>query len=435
MKTIGIRREDKDRWEARVPLVPGDVARLVREASIPFRVQRSSLRVFADEEYGRAGACLDDEVRGCGVVMAVKEIPRRFFERRGTYVFFSHTIKGQPHNMGMLRRMMELECQLVDYERITDERGARLVSFSRFAGLAGAVDTLWALGLRLEREGLRPNPFAGLRQTRRYRTLAAALAGVGDAGRAIAREGLPAELCPFVVGISGYGNVARGALEVLGALGARDVQPGALAGLFRGAPQRHAAHAVVFRERDTVAPRQAAAPFSLEEYYRSPERYEGRFARWLPRLAVLINCVYWDARYPRLVTRDDVRGLYGSGRAPRLRVIGDLSCDIEGSVEITVKETHLDAPVYTYDAASGAVADGVGGAGPVVLAVGNLPCELPRDASAAFSAALAPYVPALARADFSVPFGRLDLPPEVRRAVILQRGELTPGHAYMRRFV
>ena len=127
--------------------------------------------------------------------------------------------------------------------------------------------------------------------------------------------------------------------------------------------------------------------------------------------------------------------LFASAVPPRLRVIGDVSCDVEGSVELTVKETHIDEPVYVYDPETGRTIDGVEGRGPVVLAVGNLPCELSRESSEAFSAALSPFVPALAEADFSLPYTRLSLPPELHRALILHHGDFTPGYEYMRRFV
>jgi len=434
MRSIGIRREDKDRWEARVPLVPDDVALLTGSSSAEVILQPSALRVFTAAEYERAGARLDEDLSACDIVLAVKEIPHELFRPGRTYAFFSHTIKGQPYNMDMLRRLVELECQLIDYERITDERGRRLIFFSRFAGLAGAIDALWALGRRLAEEGLAPNPFAALEQTFMYPTLAAALAAVREVGARIAREGLPAPICPFVVGISGYGNVSRGAQEVLDALGAVAVAPADLEGLFAGAGARRTVHTVVFAEHDMVTRRDAAAPFDLDEYYRHPHLYEGAFERWLPRLTVLLNCVFWDAPYPRLVTRAAVRRLFAAA-LPLLRVIGDVSCDIEGSIELTLKETHIDAPVYVYDPETGGIADGVAGKGPVVLAVGNLPCELSRESSLAFSAALSPFVPALAATDFSAPYARLGLPPELRRALILHHGDFTPDYAYMRQFV
>jgi saccharopine dehydrogenase (NAD+, L-lysine-forming) len=432
VRRIGIRREDKDAWEARVPLTPDDLGGLVRAGVAEFVVQPSARRVFREHDYARAGARIDEDLSGCDVVLAVKEVPRELFLPGRTYAFFSHTIKGQPYNMDMLRRLMELDCQLLDYERITDEDGRRLIFFSRFAGLAGAIDSLWALGRRLEWEGLKPNPFAVLTQTHRYPRLEAALEAVREVGGRIAADGLPDALSPFVIGITGYGNVSRGAQEVVDALGAVALGPERL-----GAPTEDAAPVakVVFRECDMVERREPSRPFDLEEYYRRPELYTGAFERHLPHVSLLLNCVYWDAPYPRLVTRAAVRRLFAAPSPPRLRVIGDISCDIEGSVELTVRETAIDAPFYVYDPESGDVRDGVEGRGLVVLAVGNLPCELSRESSEAFSAALSPFIPALAVADFSRPLERVVLPPELRRAQILHHGALTPAYEYLRRFV
>ena len=294
---------------------------------------------------------------------------------------------------------------------------------------------MWALGRRLAWEGLSPNPLATLKQTYKYPSLAAALAAIREVGAAIARDGLPAELCPFVIGISGYGNVSLGAQEVLDALGAVPTAPTDLDGIFARPADRHAAYKVVFAEHDTVVRRDSSACFALDEFVHQPELYEGVFERWLPRLAVLINCVFWDTQYPRLMTRAAARRLFGAAAPPLLRVVGDVSLDIGGSIEFTVKETHIDAPVYVYDPESDTITDGVAGRGPVVLAVGNLPCELPRESSEAFSAALSPLMPALAAANFSLSYAQLGLPEELRRALILHHGEFTPDYEYMRRFV
>ncbi len=434
MQHIGIRREDKDRWETRVPLLPSDVRLLGSAHPLRFVVQPSSQRVFSDDEYREAGALVADNLGDCPIVLAVKEIPPDLLQHGKTYVFFSHTIKGQRHNMPLLRRLIELECQLIDYERIRDASGARLIYFSRFAGLAGAIDTLWALGRRLAWEGLEPNPFSRLSQTYRYGTLQSALEAMNEIGALIARDGLPNEICPFVIGVAGYGNVSRGAQEVLSALGARIIAPQDLDDLFAQPVESRVAYAAVFTEREMVCRRDAASDFDLADYLGHPESCEGRFEQWLPRLTALINCIYWDARYPRLVTKAAVHELFSDER-PLLRIVGDVSCDIEGSIEFTLRETSIDDPVYVYDPFTDTIQAGVAGRGPVVLAVGNLPCELPREASAAFSAALTPYVPALAAADFGVPYGHATLPPELSGALILHQGRLTPDYAHLESFL
>lgn len=435
MRKVGIRREDKDAWEARVPLVPDDVKGLAGACDATVCVQPSALRAFTDDAFAAAGAIVTEDLDDCDIVLAVKEIPEDFFRPGKTYVFFSHTIKGQPYNMDMLRRMMALGCQLLDYERIVDEHNVRLISFSRFAGLAGVVDTLWALGRRIEWEGLAPNPFADLCQTYTYGGIEAALAAAAGCGERLAAEGVPEALHPLVIGVTGYGRVSRGAQEAIDALGPTTVAPGELEALVADPPPDRGVYKVVFREEDTVAPIVAGARFDFDDFCAHPEKYRGTFARFLPLLNVLINAVYWEERYPRLVTKADLRELWSREGRQRLTVIGDVSCDICGSVECTLRDTHVDEPVYVYDPVDDVVHDGVAGRGVVVMAVGNLPCELSRDASEAFSHVLATFVPALVAADFSVPYDQLVLPDELKRALILHHGELTPDYHYLRSFL
>jgi alpha-aminoadipic semialdehyde synthase len=153
----------------------------------------------------------------------------------------------------------------------------------------------------------------------------------------------------------------------------------------------------------------------------------------LAHLTALVNSIYWEPGQPRVASRSDLLTLYGDGTRPRLRVIGDISCDLAGSIEGTVKLTTPGDPVYVYDVFTGATIDGVAGKGPVILAVDNLPCELPVDASQHFGDALLRFLPSLARCDWAAPFDALSLPDELRRAVIVHRGRLTPSYAHIAR--
>jgi len=174
--------------------------------------------------------------------------------------------------------------------------------------------------------------------------------------------------------------------------------------------------------------------FALEDYYVYPEKYRSCFEQYLPHLTILMNCIYWEGRFPRLVTRQYVDETYGTGATPRLRVIGDLSCDVEGSVEVTLKTTEPGDPVFVYEP-GGVMKSGVQGKGPVILSVDILPSELPLDASSFFGEALVPFVPALMKADFSRPFEDLDLPAELKGAVITHQGSLTPSYQYLSSFL
>jgi len=153
VSAIGIRREDKREWERRAPLVPLHVAELVA-AGTDVVVQPSEIRAFGDDDYRRAGARVQDDLSSAGVILAVKEVPMPLLIPGRVYVFFAHVIKGQEHNMPLLRQVLDLGITLVDYEKIADADGRRLVKFGRQAGQAGMVETLRALGRRLAAEGV-----------------------------------------------------------------------------------------------------------------------------------------------------------------------------------------------------------------------------------------------------------------------------------------
>ncbi len=424
---IAIRREDMYAWERRVPLVPDDVRTLV-DRGYSFAVQTSEKRAFADEEYREAGCALVESVSGCPLVIGLKEIPVDVFEKETVYVFFSHTIKGQPANMPMLQRALDLACTIIDYERIVDDDGSRLIFFGNYAGYAGAIDSLWAFGRRLAFEGIR-TPFDALKRASEYPSLDAAKQAVRAIGDAIRTDGLPEALSPLVLGVAGYGNVSKGAQEILDLLPLDEVRP---ADLLNGATRSSSAPVVkvVFREQDTVLRLDPSEPFDLREYYDHPERYREAFERYLPSLHVLMNCIYWEPKYPRLVTKSALRRLFGD-RRPRLRVIGDISCDVDGAIESTVKATEPDDPIYVYLPDEDRAVSGVEGTGPVVMAVDILPSELPREASTYFSQILTGFVPQIAAADYSVDFDTLQLPAELKRAVIAHRGALAPDYRYL----
>ena len=426
-KCLGIRREDKSIWERRVPVVPEDIPRLREQHDLQVVVQPSPIRVFGEDEFRAAGAQVDEDLSPCDVIVAVKEVPPHLILPNKTYIFFAHVIKGQPHNMPMLRRLLELGCTLIDYEKVTDDKGRRLIFFGRHAGLSGIIDTLWALGKRLEWEGI-ATPFAQIELAHAYRDLDSARAAIREAGERIRREGLPAALAPLVVGFAGYGNVSQGAQEVFAELPSVEIAPADLATLFARSPDRHALYKVVFKEEHMVEPLEPAGVFELQDYYQHPEKYRSCFSNHLPYLTVLVNGIYWDRRYPRLVTKAYLRE---HADDLRLRVIGDISCDIEGSIECTVRCTEPGNPVYVYNPRTETTTDGYAGEGVVILAVDILPSELPREASIYFSGVLRDFIPAIVAADYTVPFEQLALPPEIKRAVIVYQGKLAPDYQYL----
>jgi len=433
---IGIRREDKNKWERRVPLIPDQVETLIREKQLSFAVQPSPIRVFSDEEYEKAGAEVRENLDDCGIVFAVKEIPSELFREGGTYAFFSHTVKGQPYNMDMLRRLIELKCNIIDYERVTDERNQRLIFFGRYAGIAGMIDTLWAFGKRMAWEELEPNPFLHVKQAYQYNSLDDAIIELDKVAIEIKNDGLCVDLCPLIIGITGYGNVSLGAQEIIDILPFETLDPAELDPFIsKGGFNRHKLYKVVFKEEHMVMPADKNKVFDLEEYYEHPDRYVAAFDRYFPQLTVLMNCIYWDDKYPRLITRSSMIEKYSIGCPPPLKVVGDISCDIEGAVEFTGKATYPDNPVFVYEPARDRITDGVKGDGPVVMAVDNLPCELSREASIDFGKALFPFIEKMAGADFTVPFSDLRIPVEIKKAMIVYQGKLTPDYRHMDKFI
>jgi saccharopine dehydrogenase (NAD+, L-lysine-forming) len=433
---IGIRREDKNEWERRAPLTPHDVGALIKNEGLGFIVQPSPIRVFKEHEYIDAGAKAQEDLSKCGLVFAIKELPLHFIMPDKTYVFFSHTIKGQEHNMPMLKRIIESRSTLIDYERIVDEHNRRLIFFGEHAGLAGMIDTLWAFGQRLEWEKIK-NPFADIVQAYRYEDLDAAEEAISNVGEKIETKGIDSQLAPLVIGIAGYGNVSRGAQKILTYLPVTEIAPDELETLFdkKKKANRKTLYKVVFHEGHTVEPVSELSKFDLHDFYAHPENYKSKFANYLPFISVLVNCIYWDKKYPRLVTKAELKDLFERERHPRLRVVGDISCDIDGGIEFTVKATNPADPVFVFDPLTGRVTDGVAGIGPVVLAVDNLPCELPKESSNDFSHVLKRFVPSIAMADFEADFGKLELPSEIKKAVIVYRGKLTPDYAYLEKFL
>lgn len=432
---IGLRREDKNLWERRVPLIPEHIRELKHEYSIEAILQPSGIRAFSDEEYIHAGAMVQEDISSCPIVFAIKEVPLSFFQPGKTYIFFSHTMKGQPHNMPVLRKLLELKCQLIDYEKVVDEKGKRLIFFGEHAGIAGMIDTLWAFGQRLNWEGIQ-TPFCEISQTYRYKSLNEAKEKITEVGKKIIRNGLHQSLVPLFCGVTGYGNVSRGAQEILDLLPIKEIAPEEISSIVKKpGDAKNIIYKIVFKEEHIVTPISTSHKFQLQDYYDHPEKYRSVFYSYLPYLTMIVNCIYWEKRYPRLVTKENLRDLYSAESKPRLRVIGDISCDIEGSMECTTHGTDSGNPIFVYNPLNGQVIDGFAGVGTVVMAVDNLPCEIPRESSTYFSQALKNFIPDITQADFSADFEQCKLPATIKNAVVVYQGKFTPNYAYLKKFL
>jgi len=426
---IGVRREDKNQWEARTPLVPDDIRQLIDRYGIDFVVQPSAIRAFRETEFSQAGAVVQESLADCDVILAVKEIPVDLLLPGKTYIFFSHTIKGQKYNLPMLKRILDIGDTLIDYERIVDAQNRRLVFFGRYAGIAGMIDTFWAFGQRLVLEG--QSFFSDFQPALKYQTFDHVREAYRPIARRIREIGLPTHLTPVIFGFSGYGHVSKGAQEVFDLMPHIEITADELPAFMEHRNfDPHRLVKVVFSEKDMVAPA-ANQPFELQDYYQHPVRYRSAFERYLPNLNVLVNAIYWDERYPRLVTRKYLKECWENGSRLPLKVIGDITCDVGGSIECNTHCTTPGNPVYVYEPLTGNTIPGVAGDGPVILAVDNLPCELPIESSMVFSHVLRNFIPSIQQADFTRSFAELNLTDELKRAMIVYHGKLTPDYQYL----
>ncbi len=451
-KKIAIRLEDKNKWERRVALIPEHIMELNKEFGIEFIVQPSSLRIYSDNEYKKANAIISDDVSTADIVIGVKEMPIDFYEENKTYIMFSHTIKGQSYNIDMLKRLIELKVNLIDYETIVDENNKRLIFFGRYAGLAGMIETLYAYGQKLKLMGYY-TPFEKIKQAYEYESLEQAKAEIKIIGEEIEENGYPSDIAPLIVGFTGYGNVSRGAQEIFDLLPFKIISPYIIDVNYENfTNDNYNIYKVIFKEEDLVQLKEEYRveenkkpdysddnmhnqKFDLQDYYDNPYKYESKFETNLKNLSILVNCIYWTEDYPRLVTKEYLKRDTIIRSNLNLKVVGDISCDINGSIEITKEATMPDKPSFTYFAKEDRYEDGVSRLGVTVMAVDNLPCEFPKESSMAFSEVLKDFINGIASADFDANFDELDLPEPIKKGLILQNGQFTKDYEYMKDFL
>lgn len=430
---IAIRKENIEPTEQRSPLSPAQIGKL-KSQGVQTLLEPWENRRYTANEYTENGALLSTDLSKANVIFGVKEVPVNDLVPGKPHCFFSHTIKGQSYNMPLLQAILDKKVTLMDYEKITDDTGRRLVFFGPYAGIVGAINTLWLLGKRLALEGLE-TPFNKIRQANSYASLKDAEDALDTLAAEIRTKGLPDKGRPWVVAITGGGTVSGGAQKIIDRLPLKAVSPK----VFRRMQADHSfdptvLYKVVIDCDNFVKPIDPTSVFEWDDYFAHPEKYQADFAGYLPDITALINGIYWERRYPRLITKNDIKQLYGSEQ-PNLRVISDITCDVQGSIECNLHCTASDNPVYVYLAETDEAVDGIEGWGPVILAVDKLPSELPREATTFFGEALMPYVADLASADFTKPFEALDIPAPMKRAVIAHQGRLTPSFEYLRKFL
>jgi len=432
-KKVALRYEDRYLMERRVAITPSHVKKLIEKHGLEFLVEKSEKRVFKEKEYTDSGALVVDNINDIPVVFGVKEMPDEIFSEGHTYIFFSHTIKGQSYNMPSLKKMVEKKINLIDYEKVRDEHGRRTIFFGKYAGLAGMINSLWTLGKRLEAQGVK-TVFSNLKQSHLYNSLDEAKTDISKVGMDIVKNGLPKDLTPLVIGITGYGNVAGGVHEILSLLPIKEISPKGLLELSKESNlPNNVLYKVIFKEYHLAKPKDINNEFELQDYYNHPEKYIGDFEQYIDKITVLVNAMYWDTRYPRLITNEYLKKNYDNQH--KLKVIGDITCDPKGSIECTTDCTTIENPVFVFNHLTGEKQDGFEGEGLEVMGVDILPSELPRESSIGFSDALFDFVDEIVTCDYKKPYDKLTLPAPIKRALILHNGEFTPEFKYMEEYI
>ena len=392
---IGIIREGKVPIDKRVALIPAHAAALKSSYNCEVVVQPSAIRAITDEEYVNHGIALQEDVSDCDVLFGVKEVPIQDLIPNKTYFFFSHTYKQQPYNAKLLRACVDRKIRLIDYE-LLKKNGNRVVAFGRFAGLVGAYNGLRGWGEKYGQYALKP-----AHECRDMQDMFDQLKGID----------WPADLRIL---LTGKGRVASGAVETLVASGIPQISPEEIAG-YEGCfwSQLDVEH--YYKTND-------GRPFDRKELFADPSGYESDFMRYVPFAKLYIAGHYYDSRAPFIFTREDAK-------LPDFAItyVADISCDIDGPVASTLRASTIADPFYGYLASEEKEVRHDDPEAIGVMAVDNLPCELPRDASLSFGNDLMTHViPALFDGD------KDDI---LYRATECENGVLTKYFEYLQTYI
>ncbi|WP_158974141.1 NAD(P)-dependent oxidoreductase [Cellulophaga sp. L1A9] len=395
---FGIIRERKNPPDRRVVLSPEACQKLVtKHPEAKITIEPSPIRTYADEDYTSLGLSLSSDMTDCDVLLGVKEVPIEDLIPNKKYFFFSHTIKKQPYNRELLQAFLDKNIEMYDHEVITNEKGQRLVAFGRYAGIVGAYNGFRAYGLKYEQFTLPKAETLTDQQA-----LIAALHSIK----------LPA----IKILLTGKGRVGNGAKEMLDAMGLTKVTVADYLSKSFEEPVYCQIDASEYNKRkDGVRGNKA-------EFFKNPELYQSNFVRFTKVTDFFIAGHFYGTGAPYLFTKEDAKHEDFS-----IKVVADVSCDIDGPVATTIRPSTIADPIYGYDPITQSEVDFKNPNAIAVMAVDNLPCELPRDASEGFGEAfLKNVIPA---------FFNNDQNGVLERARMTQNGKLTERYAYLQDYV
>ena len=365
---IGIIKEGKIPPDFRVALTPKQCRYIVDTyPDVEVFVQRSPIRTFKDEEYEAFGLPIVDDLLNCDVIIGVKEVNLEDLIPGKTFMFFSHTFKKQSYNRVLLAEILKKNIRLIDYEVIKNERNIRLIGFGRYAGIVGCYNGFRTYGLKHNLYQLKP---------------ANECADRTEVEAELQKIRLPNN---FKMVLTGFGRVGHGAREIMDLLPIKEVKPNEyLGGDFNTPVYTHLEVEHYFEKKD-------GTEFIRNEFFNKPELYDRGFQKYVPETDMYIPCHYWSSRSPKILTQDDL--LKDNNR---ISVVADISCDIADPIASTLRPSKVANPIYGYDPSSGKEVDYMDKNAIAVMAVDNLPCELPKDASEDFGNELIKHVlPAL----------------------------------------
>ncbi|XP_070279903.1 alpha-aminoadipic semialdehyde synthase, mitochondrial isoform X2 [Myotis yumanensis] len=439
---MAVRREDVNAWERRAPLAPRHI-KGITNLGYKVLIQPSNRRAIHDEEYVKAGGILQEDISEACLIVGVKRPPEDKLMPKKTYAFFSHTIKAQEANMGLLDEILNQEIRLIDYEKMVDHRGVRVVAFGQWAGVAGMINILHGMGLRLLALG-HHTPFMHIGMAHNYRNSSQAVQAVRDAGYEISLGLMPKSIGPLTFVFTGTGNVSKGAQEIFNELPCEYVEPHELKEVSQTGDLRKVYGTVISRHHHLV--RKTDGVYDPVEYDKYPERYRSRFNTDIaPFTTCLVNGIYWEQSSPRLLTRQDLRSLLAPGKSPvggvegcpalshKLVAICDISADPGGSIEFMTECTTIEHPFCMYDADQHILHDSVEGSGILMCSIDNLPAQLPKEATECFGDMLYPYIEEMILSDATQPLESQNFSPVVRDAVITSNGILTDKFKYIQK--
>ncbi len=395
---IALIKERKNPPDRRVVFSPDACVALQKEfPALEIVVEKSDIRTFTDRDYLDKGLKVVNDVSNCEVLLGVKEVPIANLIPNKKYFFFSHTIKKQPYNRNLLRAILAKNIEMYDHEVLTNTNGNRVVAFGRYAGIVGAYNTIRAFGLKY-------NSF--------HLTKAETLSNQ----KALMEELKKITLPNIKIVLTGMGRVSNGAKEMLDAMEVKNVSVQDYLNKTFDTPVYCQLNVLDYNKRID------GNTLSKEDFFKNPTAYQSDFMRFAKVSDVFIAGHFFGDGSPFLFTRADAKT-----KEFQIKVVGDISCDIDGPVACTIKPSTIANPIYGYDPLTEQEVDFKQEEAIAVMAVDNLPCELPNDASIGFGKSFAKYViPAFFNGDKD---GILE------RARMTQHGKLTPRFAYLQAYV